>query len=291
MYRAKDSGKNTFCFYTADMNQQAARRMEMESHLRHAIELNELTLHYQPQVSIMDGAIVGAEALLRWDNPRFGSVSPAEFIPLAEDSGLIVSIGNWVIEQVCRDASEWRTRGHQIPRIAINISSRQIRRPDFVATLGDTLRAHDLPPASIELEITESLLLEGDVEQSRILETLNAAGINLSLDDFGTGYSSLSYLKRFPFNQIKIDRAFVRESTTDPGDAALCKAIIAMARGLNLTVVGEGVETEAQLRFLREQGAHIAQGYLFSRPLPAGDFVRLFIKSAHQRPRAAPDVP
>ncbi len=283
MYQAKSAGKNTHRFYTSDMNAKVSRRLEIESALRHAIERNELDLFYQPMINLSNGAVNRAEALLRWNNPVLGSIPPDQFIPLAEETGLIFSIGNWVIDTACRDAARCLAKGFSEIRIAINISSRQIKREGFLDRMQDTLRKYRLAPETIIIEITENLLLEENEDTIRILDTVNRAGFNLSLDDFGTGYSSLSYLKRFPFDEVKIDQSFVRDITTDENDMALCKAIIAMAESLNLTVIGEGVETKEQLDFLIEHGAHYVQGYYFSPAIAVSEFLAYLGRGNKQR--------
>jgi EAL domain-containing protein (putative c-di-GMP-specific phosphodiesterase class I) len=249
------------------MNRDAADRLEMEGELRHAVERGELYLVYQPQIDLKRREIIGCEALMRWNNRRFGEVPPDRFIPLAEDSGLINPIGEWLLNRVLADMSALhRALGRHLA-VSINISSRQLREPSFLQRFRHYLDEYAFAPADLLIEITESLLVEDDDATMNCLDALVGMGVRLSMDDFGTGYSSLSYLKRFPFSEIKIDRDFVRDISTDTGDAALCLAIIAMARGLGIQVVGEGVETEAQAEFLREHDADIGQGYLFSRPL------------------------
>lgn len=282
MYQAKTVGKNTYRFFTADMNTNIRQRLEIEAALRHAIERNELELHYQPMIELETGDVFGAEALLRWNNPTLGAITPDQFIPLAEETGLIFSIGNWVIDTACRNAAMWRSGGFADLRIAINISSRQIRRGDFLEIMQKTLQKYQLAPEAIMIEITESLLLEENEDNIRMLDELSQSGLSLSLDDFGTGYSSLSYLKRFPFDEVKIDRSFVRDITTDQNDAALCKAIIAMAESLGLIVIGEGVETKEQLDFLRKYGAHYVQGYYFS-PAITGETFLDYLEQADSR--------
>lgn len=275
MYLAKQTGKNTYRFYTEGMNERAAERLTMEYRLRRALPNDELYMVYQPKVDVKNGYIIGAEALMRWESPEIGAVSPAQFIPLAEESGQIVEIGDWAIHQVCRDLRTMSEHGFAEARVAINISSRQIRNQDFARHLGDILREHAVEPARLKIEITESLLLEEDRHTVEVLGELRQMGISLSLDDFGTGYSSLSYLKRFPFNEIKIDRSFIRDVESDNGDKQLCQAIIAMAESLKLKVVGEGVERPGQLEFLRKFGAHSVQGFLFSKPVRIEEFITL----------------
>jgi diguanylate cyclase (GGDEF)-like protein/PAS domain S-box-containing protein len=283
MYQAKSAGKNTYRFYTPDMNVKVSRHLEIEAALRYAIERNELALYYQPMIELGSGKVFGAEALLRWNSSTLGTVPPDQFIPLAEETGLIFSIGNWVIDTACRDAARWLAEGFPDVRIAINISSRQIRRGDFPDIMRDTLRKYRLAPETVMIEITESLLLDENEDNIRTLDELSRSGLSLSLDDFGTGYSSLSYLKRFPFDEVKIDRSFVRDITTDESDAALCRAIIAMAQSLNLTVIGEGVETREQLDFLTKHGAHYVQGYYFSPAITAEEFLA-YLRQANAQP-------
>lgn len=275
MYLAKQTGKNTYRFYTEGMNERAAERLAMEYRLRRALSNDELYMVYQPKVDIKNGYIIGAEALMRWESPEMGAVSPAQFIPLAEESGQIVEIGDWAIHQVCRDLRTMSEHGFGDARVAINISSRQIRNQDFARHLSDILREHAVEPNRLKIEITESLLLEEDSHTVEVLGELRQMGISLSLDDFGTGYSSLSYLKRFPFTEIKIDRSFIRDVESDNGDKQLCQAIIAMAESLKLKVVGEGVERPGQLEFLRTFGAHSVQGFLFSKPIRIEAFITL----------------
>ncbi|MDZ7660804.1 GGDEF domain-containing phosphodiesterase [Thiohalophilus sp.] len=275
MYLAKQVGKNTYRFYTEGMNERAAERLAMESRLRRALPKNELYIAYQPKVDLKSGYITGAEALLRWENDELGAVSPAEFIPLAEESGQILEIGEWVLRQVCHDLHTLDKNGFGDERIAVNISSRQIRREDFARQLTGILREYKVEPTRLKIEITESLLLSEDSHTIEVLQALRRMGVELSLDDFGTGYSSLSYLKRFPFTEIKIDRSFIRDIESDHSDKQLCQAIIAMATSLKLKVVGEGVENHGQLDFLRNYGAHSGQGFLFSKPVRIDEFITL----------------
>jgi diguanylate cyclase (GGDEF)-like protein/PAS domain S-box-containing protein len=277
MYQAKEAGKNTFRFFTDEMNEKAIVRMELETQLRDAVKNNELSVHYQPQVDMHSAQIFGAEALLRWRTAHFGDVPPEQFIALAEESGLIIPIGEWLLESVCQDIVRWKNEGLGALRIAINISSRQIQSAGFVESVKAILNRYDIAPQSLCLEITETKSMDREAHNVDTLRSLKNLGFQLSLDDFGTGYSSLSYLKAFPFSEIKIDRTFVRDIATDPSDAALCVAIIAMAESLGLLVVGEGMETEEQLAFLQDNGADIVQGFYFSGPLPAEelyDFVK-----------------
>jgi diguanylate cyclase (GGDEF)-like protein/PAS domain S-box-containing protein len=267
MYRAKEIGRNTYRFFTKQMNDQAAERLTIESHLRYALERDELFVEYQPIVEVSSGNLVAAEALLRWRSQELGLVMPDRFIGVAEGTGLIIPIGDWVLQTVCREAAAWQDRAMGPLRVSVNASSRQFRGSDLVTTVSEALEDSGLPAACLELEITESLLVDKESEATAILHQLSEMGVRLSIDDFGTGYSSLSYLKRFPVDTLKIDRAFVRDVTTDPEDAALARAIIAMGRSLGLKVVGEGIETMEQLEFLRQERCDLVQGYYFSRPL------------------------
>ena len=273
MYKAKEIGKNTFRFFTADMNQQAAQRLEMESHLRNAISREELYVVYQPQIDLLKNRVIGVEALLRWNNPVLGAVSPAVFIPLAEETGCIEQIGRWMLESVSNDIVSIEQQGYCDLQFSINISSREFRLVDFSDNLINSLKKNGVKPDKITLELTETVLLSDLDENIAKLNKLKEAGINLSLDDFGTGYSSLSYLKKFPFDEIKIDQAFIRDIADDEDDASLCQAIIAMANSLGLTVVGEGVETDEQLNVLMQLGADQVQGFYYSKPLVVADLV------------------
>jgi len=272
MYRAKDAGRNTYRFFTSEMNAQLLQRMEMELHLRRAIENDEISIYFQPQIDIRNNTLVGAEALLRWNNPVLGKIYPDDFIPLAEETGLINPLGEWVLKHACMSARLWQGKSARPVRLAVNISPVQFRSGDLVEIVTQAIEASGLPPELLELEITERVLVEHNPNTSRILSDLKRLGVRLTLDDFGKGYSSLSYLKRFPFDVLKIDRAFVSEVTVNAEDAALCRAIIVMANSLSLDVVGEGVETKEQLEFLSTHGADSAQGFFFSKPLPAAQF-------------------
>ena len=273
--RAKEQGRDRYQFYTDDMNAAAFERLMLESRLRKALEQGELVLHYQPKVSLADGAVVGVEALLRWFHPDLGLVPPAEFIPLAEETGLIVPIGTWVLRTACAQLGRWHRSGHAGLQLAVNLSARQFQEPNLVATVAAAVREGALPAGALELELTESVIMRDAPETVRRLRELTALGIRLAIDDFGTGYSSLGYLKAFPIGALKIDRSFVRDVERDPNSAALARAIIALATSLKLKVVAEGVETREQLDLLRGFGCHEMQGYLFSRPLPAEELAGL----------------
>jgi diguanylate cyclase (GGDEF)-like protein/PAS domain S-box-containing protein len=268
MYRAKESGRNTYQFYTADMNAKAVDRLDLETHLRRAQERDEFRLHYQPQIDLSTGRIVGVEALIRWSRPDRGMVPPVEFIPVAEETGLITSIGQWVLRAALAQAKTWRDAGLPLVRVSVNVSPRQFRQPDFPASVARMLREAGLPPHSLEIEVTESLLIEHEPTVLARFTELREFGVRFSIDDFGTGYSSLSYLKRFPIDTLKIDRSFVANLPADPDHSAIASAIVSLAHSLRLQVVAEGVETAAQAEFLRSLGCDFAQGYLYSRPLP-----------------------
>jgi diguanylate cyclase (GGDEF)-like protein/PAS domain S-box-containing protein len=275
MYRAKEQGRNCFQFYTAEMNARSLSRLTMEKHLRRAIEQDELQVHYQPKVNLGSGRIVGMEALVRWQNPELGMVSPGHFIPLAEEIGLIESIGEWVLRTACRQNKAWQAAGLPPLPVAVNLSPRQFLQQDIVALIDRALGETGLAPRWLELEITESMLMQESDRVQEIMSELKRMGVCLTMDDFGTGYSSLSYLKRFSFDKLKIDQSFVRDITTDPDNAAIARAIIAMAHSLNLEVIAEGVETLGQLNYLRRQDCDVCQGYYFSRPVPADQFESL----------------
>ena len=272
MYRAKDLGRNNAQFYAAEMNVKAMERLMLESGLRHALERNEFLLHYQPQVDLRTGEITGMEALVRWQHPELGLVSPARFIPVAEESGLIVPLGEWVLRTACAQNKAWQRAGLKPISVAVNLSARQFRQPNLVEVVAGILRETELDPAHLELELTESLVMQNVEVTIATLDRLKAMGIKLSIDDFGTGYSSLSYLKRFPIHTLKIDQSFVRDITTDPSDAAIAKTIIAMAHELGLMVIAEGVETEEQKSFLQQRHCDEMQGFFFSKPVPATEF-------------------
>jgi EAL domain-containing protein (putative c-di-GMP-specific phosphodiesterase class I) len=240
----------------------------MESALRKALSHGELLVHYQPLVSLATGLVEGAEALVRWQHPERGLLGAQQFIWVAEASGLITSIDSWVLREACAQAREWRARGHESFRVEVNLSARQFQQADLVAAIERCLKETGLPPEALEIEVTESVAMRNVALSAEILRSLRELGVGVSLDDFGTGYSSLSYLKTLPVDTVKLDQSFVRDVTTDRGDAAIATAIIAMAHTLGLRVVAEGVETEEQLIFLRNQGCDTVQGYLFSPPVP-----------------------
>ncbi len=281
MYEAKQSGRNDFHFFTEKMNHNIQERIRLETRLRHALDRDELSLLYQPLVDPALGKVVGAEALLRWNGDEIGQISPSRFIPLAEDTGLIVPIGYWVLETACAWIRNWRERGIGPQFVAVNVSSRQFVDEEFVDRVLALLTANNLPPGSLELEVTESLLLEDETKALIALETLKQHGVLISIDDFGTGYSSLSYLKRYPFDTLKIDSSFVRDVVTDPEDRVLIQAIVAMAHSLSLKVVAEGVETAAQLNIVQSFACDLVQGYYFGAPMRSEAFEALINRSEH----------
>ena len=274
--RAKEQGSNSYQFYTTDMNAKAYQRLVLESRLRKAVEKGELLLHFQPLVGLAEDKIVGVEALLRWNSPELGMIPPGDFVPIAEETGLILPIGDWVLRQAVLQMREWHTEGLDGLRIAVNISARQFQAHDFVAKVRRLLMDSGFPGPCLELELTESSIMQDVQDTVHRLHELTELGVRVTVDDFGTGYSSLAYLKRFPIGALKIDRSFIADVTTDANDAAIARAVVALADTLRVRVVGEGVETPEQLAFLRELGCHEAQGFLIGRPMPAADaFERL----------------
>jgi diguanylate cyclase (GGDEF)-like protein len=269
LFRAKEQGRNNYQFYSAQMNTHTAERLAMEAKLRHALDRGELTLHYQPKLDIRTRQVTGVEALLRWNNPELGSVSPATFIPLAEETGLIVPIGAWVLLEACKQAKRWQDSGLPGTRVAVNLSARQFRDPMLGHAIGKAFAESGLDPRLLELEITESMVMQEPEKAAALLQDLKSMGLYLSIDDFGTGYSSLAYLKRFPIDSLKIDRSFIKDIPGNSDDLAITQAVVAMAHGLRLRTVAEGVETEEQLEWLKRFGCEEIQGYLFSKPLPA----------------------
>ncbi len=267
MYRAKEDGRNKYHLFTADLNARAVERLSIETALRNALDREELFLCYQPKVNLQTGRVLGVEALVRWQHPHRGIVSPDEFVPVAEETGLIVPVGEWVLRQACEDALRWSRSGVEDVNVAVNLSARQFRQGDLLKTVDNIFCELSFDPNRLELEITESLLMD-DTEASEVaLYDLKAFGLSIYLDDFGTGYSSLAYLKKFPIDGLKIDRSFIRDIPGDVDDEAITRAIVALSQALRLKVVAEGVETRAQLDFLNLEGCDEVQGYLFSKPL------------------------
>ncbi|HEY9898714.1 MAG TPA: EAL domain-containing protein [Pantanalinema sp.] len=271
MYRAKDE-RNSYAFYARDTSRSIATRLTLESNLRKAIENNELVIHYQPQIRLSDARIVGAEALIRWNHPQLGMISPAQFIPLAEETGLIVPITEWVLETACRQALAWQKDGLPTIRMGINLSARHLKHDQLVSNVAEVLARTGLSPELLDLELTESLLMENLSKAASMLEELHARGVHLSIDDFGTGYSSLNYLKRLPIHALKIDRSFIHDLTTDRSSAAIVRAIVDLAHHLGMHVVAEGVEDVTQRDLLLELRCDEVQGFFYSRPVPADAF-------------------
>ena len=290
MYKAKEQGRNTYQFYARAMNATAFERLSLENDLRRALERDEFLLHYQPKIDTASGEIVGSEALLRWQHPELGLISPATFVPLAEESGLIVPIGNWVLDTACRQNRAWQDLGHPLLHVAVNMSGSNFRQKNLLNLVGLALRENGLAARHLELEVTESMLMRDLEETVELLKRLKALGVRLAIDDFGTGYSSLSYLKRFSIDTLKIDRSFVNDIITDPDDRAITSAIIAMARSLDLSVVAEGVETLAQSELLQALGCSVMQGYFYGRPMAAKEFEGLLRRGlATDTPKAVRD--
>jgi diguanylate cyclase (GGDEF)-like protein/PAS domain S-box-containing protein len=281
MYRAKQSGRNAYQFYTTEITQRTRARGQLAFELRRALERSEFALAYQPKFNLTSGKACGAEALLRWMHPERGPVSPAEFIPVLEDTGLIVQVGEWVIRRACEDLKGWIAAGRKPMPVAVNLSARQFRQKDLDARIRGLIAAAGIDPALIELEITESQLMEDPEHAIRIMQSLRDSGTRIAIDDFGTGYSSLAYLTRFPVGSLKIDRSFVADVFSDNADAAIVRTIIQMAHQLGFTVIAEGVETDRQAAFLRQFGCEQAQGFLFARPMAAADVSAYITSSAH----------
>lgn len=276
MYHAKARGKNNFQFYQADMNARALERLELESDLRHALEQRQFVLHYQPQF-LADGlTLAGVETLLRWQHPVRGLVPPGDFIPALEELGLIADVGDWILDEACRQIATWQAAGRSVPRVSVNLSARQFGDGALEQRIARTLQASGISPSCLELELTESILMQEVGEAMRMLESLKRLGLSIAVDDFGTGYSSLNYLKRFPIDVLKIDRSFVDGLPAGEQDAQITRVIIAMAHSLGMTVIAEGVETQAQLDFLREHGCDEVQGFLLGRPMPPDEVVASF---------------
>ena len=283
MYRAKEKGRNNYQFFESDMNVSAIERQSLEDGLRHAVERNEFVLHYQPQMNLGTGAIVGVEALIRWHHPQRGLVAPKQFIPIAEECGLIVPVGRWVLREACRQAREWRNMGLPPMRIAVNTSTAELRAKDYPAAVHAILLEAGLDARCLELELTETLLMQHWESTTGVLNALKEMGVHLALDDFGTGYSSLSYLKRFPIGTLKIDQSFVRDLTTDADHASIVSAVIGMGTSLHMRIVAGGVETREQLAFLQERECPVGQGNYFSAPVAAKKLTELLKHNAADR--------
>jgi EAL domain-containing protein (putative c-di-GMP-specific phosphodiesterase class I) len=275
MYHAKESGRNNLQFFKADMNRKAVERQSLEGGLHRALEREEFLLHYQPKVNLNTGEITGVEALVRWQQPDRGLVSPAQFIPIAEECGLILPIGRWVLREACRQARAWQDAGLPPLPVAVNVSAVEFRDKGFVESVRTILSETGLEPRYLELELTEGVLMEDAESTASVLRDLKTMGVHLAVDDFGTGYSSLSYLRQFPIDVLKIDRSFVNQITADPDDSTIVSAIINMGKSLKHHVVAEGIETQLQRAYLQTQQCGEGQGYLFSRPLAAPQFAQL----------------
>jgi len=278
MYHAKASGRNNYQFFATEMNTRAVQRLFIEGNLRRVLKQNEFLLYYQPKIDLSTGLMIGSEALIRWKDPEHGLIYPNQFVPIAEESGLIVPIGSWVLREACRQVCAWQDSGLLVVPVAVNISAVEFRHKNFIEGVALILSETGMLPSYLELELTESILMQDAKSSEFVLESLKAMGMQLAIDDFGTGYSSLSYLKRFPINTLKIDQSFVRDIADDADDASIVSAMIGMGKSLKQRVIAEGVETEAQLSFLRALQCDEGQGFLFGHPLPAEEFERLLLK-------------
>jgi len=276
MYRAKESGKNGYCFYNSNMNEESMKKLTLETELELAIKNDDLVLYYQPQIDLQSNQIVGMEALLRWNHPQLGLIPPSDFIPIAEEMGLMVNLGEWVLYQGCRQMKTWHDQGLTSLKISINLSPQEFLKQRLVDKVKQVLLETGLTPHCLELEITESMTMDV-IRSTSILEELSALGIQIAIDDFGKGFSSLNYLKNFHIHRLKIDRSFIQDMIKGPKDAKIVGTIISIAHALNLKVIAEGVENEEQLHFLRNLNCDEIQGFHFSKPLPAIDIERKYI--------------
>lgn len=282
LYKAKQNGRNCYELFTTEMASQAQETLQLETSMRKALVNKEFAVHYQPQVAIGTGRIIGMEALVRWNHPQLGTISPAHFIPLAEETGLIVPLGMWVLETACWQLKAWQDAGAEHLRLSVNLSLRQFQQPDLVSSITAILKQTGIPPNTLDLEITESIAVKDMQNTQVVMQSLKGLGVRLSLDDFGTGYSSLSSLSLLPMDTVKIDQSFIKSMLVDPRNAAIAKSIIQMSRSLNMHIVAEGVETPQQLQFLADCDCDTMQGYLFSKPLQAEDFTRLLSEQSEQ---------
>ncbi|MCE9632715.1 MAG: EAL domain-containing protein, partial [Methylophilales bacterium] len=282
MYKVKSEGKNNYRFYSSDLSENAVERFNMESQLRRALERNQFEVFYQPQVSLKTGRIIGAEALVRWRHPELGLVPPSKFIPVAEEAGLVVQIGEWVLRESARQMAEWVEQGLELQSVSVNVSGVQVQRSNFADTVYGILVETGCDPALLELEITESVVMNNTEYVISVFARIKEPGVRLAIDDFGTGYSSLSYLKRLPLDKLKIDQSFVRDLTSDPDDKAIAGAVIALARSLGLKVIAEGVETQDQVDILIEMGCDDVQGYFYGKPVPALQFAAVLMKDKQE---------
>ena len=277
LYNAKKSGGNVFSYYVPQMNEAAVERLMTKSKLKRAFERDELLVHYQPKYNLETGEVFGAEALVRWELPDRGMILPSDFIPLAEETNLIIEIGEWVLDKVCEDFRYWQRSVSSPGRVSVNLSLKQLRQPNFISRISSILRGHEVSPTSLELEITETTLMENPDRTIKLLDQLYGLGLHLAIDDFGTGYSSLSALQQFPISTLKIDKSFVREAATNPDDATIVGTIVQMGRNLNMDVVAEGVEDEDQLNFLQRLNCTYVQGLLFGDPMSADNYLELLL--------------
>jgi EAL domain-containing protein (putative c-di-GMP-specific phosphodiesterase class I) len=291
MRHAKRERRDSYRYFSKELNAQSLDRLSLETELRRAIERGELELFYQPKVDLKSNRLVGAEALVRWRHPQRGMVSPGDFIPLAEETGLIIPLGQWVLNTACQQVRTWEAAGRQPPRVSVNVSSHQFRQRTLARDVQAALSGSGIAARHLCLELTESAIMEHAQDNVRTLMALKDSGVSLSIDDFGTGYSSLSYLKRFPIDEIKIDRSFVSGVERDKDNAAIVTAVIAMAHSLGLRVVAEGVETPLELAYLLQQGCDECQGFLYSRPLPAADFGALLMAQSLPVLSPAKEIP
>jgi EAL domain-containing protein (putative c-di-GMP-specific phosphodiesterase class I) len=275
MYLAKEDGKNGFRFFSGEIKAQSIERLRLETELRRAVARQQFSLHYQPKVDMESGQITGVEALLRWKHPELGLVSPAQFIPLAEETGLIVPIGRWVMREACAQNMAWQRRGLRPVSMAVNLSPRQFADEQLLHDVDEAIATSGMSPVLLQLEVTESMVMRNVTRAVRVLDAIQSRGIRLAIDDFGTGYSSMSLMKQFPIDTIKIDRSFVRDLPRDSEDQAIAQAIISMGKALGMTVVAEGVETAEQHAFLRDHRCDEIQGFLFSKPLPPRELEKL----------------
>ena len=277
LYSAKKSGGNVFSYYVPQMNEAAVERLMTKSKLKRAFERDELLVHYQPKYNLETGEVFGAEALVRWELPDRGLILPSDFIPLAEETNLIIEIGEWVLDKVCEDFRYWQRSVSSPGRVSVNLSLKQLRQPNFISRIGSILRSHEVSPTSLELEITETTLMENPDRTIKLLDQLYGLGLHLAIDDFGTGYSSLSALQQFPISTLKIDKSFVRHVATNPDDATIVGTIVQMGQNLNMDVVAEGVESEEQLYFLQQLSCTYVQGLLFGDPMSSDNYLELLL--------------